>query len=1370
MPTPDVSTLYCQRFPGGGAMNSRMRGRAGRLFGSGCAAVLALLPSAGLAQSATDGAAEASVIAAPADFDSLLDASIALYTAGRFDEARALIDSAKRSDLSPAALAQALNARAIVSLAMGDMAAAQASLEAALDGLKGEKAADPASLSIVESNYAVVLSRQGRTEEARAILDRLYRQRDKAEGNLAPATIASLSNLAATRWRGNEIEQVGPLYDSVIDLARAAEGGHADLLRVALLNAATIARATLQPVKGLELAREARELAPDAADIDLLGLRARIAYAAHLEGAGPDWDRNDKARDIRLEAWHAYAKPGAGRPEIGHFAPLAFVPVLIHKSHFIEAIDIVEGTEGNQFAALLRSRPPQTSSDYDIRFGEQLIGFEQRGGRESEYVNDLNAQARVLANAGKADEAARYYAAYFDRTIVAMGRYFYGKDETYDLYVQLLRSLGKPEAVAALDERLARTDASDREYNRVERLYYQDRRGPTENLALVDKLLAGLAAYPGADSHSYARALNWKAIFLAEGGRPDEAAAVLAQSLAITRRWMGPQDDNVLRQLGFYASLLQQAGRSQEAVANLRELLRLSSRSSDSNADTVSRYVEALVAAGDLATALSWADRRLAALDLTDVQTRSMEVHAEDMRARGEVPPMHFIGKSLSTEELSDKLKVLLALGKAAEAEAVGKEMVRRGDQRMKGTYDEFERHQLYGAALLANRQGEAAEAELSLAKKLLDKRPAVEPLAQMETTLLLAKARLSLPAKASSALDLVAPEMRKIGANGAVGAGVAMGGGATSIWARNATDIHLIFADASWSRGIAIAPDAASLAQADPGDAKLALLRADSFAALQSALFTPASRAVARTAAQRAAEARGPDLGRLAAEREVLLGLWAEIDAKYAAVVGGSSDEAVATRAELEQRKAELGPRLIALNDRLRAEAPDYFGLIQPEPLAIAEAQALLRPDEAMLMVVPTDFGTHVMLVTDQGIAWHRSAWTNREIDAAVRRLLWFAGSKIEADYSEIADWTAAVDGGQNGFDRDTAFALFQQVAAPVAPLMAGKRQIFVAASGSLASMPFAMLVTETPTGLDNRPDDLRATKWMGEEFALAQIPSLQSLALLRRMAPADGAAGSTEFLGFGDPELAGKAEQRSSRGAPAARSIEAGDLFGGPSAAASRGLASFDEINRMARLPGTVGELRAMADALGSGEDRLFLAGLDTEANFKAADLSRVDIITLATHGLLGGDLTGITEPGLIFTPPKQASATDDGYLTASEVSALRLGADWVILSACNTAAGDGSRGAPGLSGLARSFFYAGARNLLVSHWPVRDDVAAKLTVFAVKQTQADGSISRAEALRRAMHAIRADKAMDGIKVDGLDATWAHPNAWAPFTLIGD
>jgi CHAT domain-containing protein len=147
------------------------------------------------------------------------------------------------------------------------------------------------------------------------------------------------------------------------------------------------------------------------------------------------------------------------------------------------------------------------------------------------------------------------------------------------------------------------------------------------------------------------------------------------------------------------------------------------------------------------------------------------------------------------------------------------------------------------------------------------------------------------------------------------------------------------------------------------------------------------------------------------------------------------------------------------------------------------------------------------------------------------------------------------------------------------------------------------------------------------------------------------------------------------------------------------------------------------------------------------------------------MAGELRGAAEPGLVFTPPAQASDEDDGFLTASEVSTMKLDADWVILSACNTAAGDGSEGAPGLTGLARAFFYAGARNLLVSHWPVRDDVASSLTVDTIKRQQADPKLSRAEALQQAMRAIRNDATHD----TAID-TWAHPNAWAPFSLIGD
>jgi CHAT domain-containing protein len=192
---------------------------------------------------------------------------------------------------------------------------------------------------------------------------------------------------------------------------------------------------------------------------------------------------------------------------------------------------------------------------------------------------------------------------------------------------------------------------------------------------------------------------------------------------------------------------------------------------------------------------------------------------------------------------------------------------------------------------------------------------------------------------------------------------------------------------------------------------------------------------------------------------------------------------------------------------------------------------------------------------------------------------------------------------------------------------------------------------------------------------------------------------------------------------------------------------------------------ELQSIRAALGAPAKALYLGDRAREARLRSMDLSHTNVLVLATHGLLAGEVRGATEPGLVLTPPAKASEKDDGYLSASEVSALRLDADWVILSACNTAAGDGSAGAPGLSGLARAFFYAGARNLLASHWPVRDDVAAQLTVRTISLLRTNPQMSRAQALQQAMREVRDDKSHDG-----PGDTWAHPNAWAPFVLIGD
>ena len=139
--------------------------------------------------------------------------------------------------------------------------------------------------------------------------------------------------------------------------------------------------------------------------------------------------------------------------------------------------------------------------------------------------------------------------------------------------------------------------------------------------------------------------------------------------------------------------------------------------------------------------------------------------------------------------------------------------------------------------------------------------------------------------------------------------------------------------------------------------------------------------------------------------------------------------------------------------------------------------------------------------------------------------------------------------------------------------------------------------------------------------------------------------------------------------------------------------------------------------------------------------------------------GNWTEEHEPGLILTPPETASEEDDGYLTASEIAALKLDADWVILSACNTAAG-GATGAEALSGLARAFFYAQARALLVSHWAVDSDATVKLIAGTVNEITRDRAAGRAEALRRAMLAM----------IDNGKPYEAHPAFWAPFVLVGE
>ena len=194
---------------------------------------------------------------------------------------------------------------------------------------------------------------------------------------------------------------------------------------------------------------------------------------------------------------------------------------------------------------------------------------------------------------------------------------------------------------------------------------------------------------------------------------------------------------------------------------------------------------------------------------------------------------------------------------------------------------------------------------------------------------------------------------------------------------------------------------------------------------------------------------------------------------------------------------------------------------------------------------------------------------------------------------------------------------------------------------------------------------------------------------------------------------------------------------------------------------LPETFGEIQMIGRLLRSSGEYLFRRDQATEETVKQLKLDDFRVIAFATHALVAGEFSGLSEPALVLTPPPKVTAENDGLLTASEIAQLRLDADWVLLSACNTASSHGDPGAEGLSGLAKAFFYAGSRALLVSHWSVASDATVALTTGTFENMSADGTIGRAEALRRAMASM----------INGEQKKhFAHPAFWAPFVIVGD
>ncbi|RIV83907.1 CHAT domain-containing tetratricopeptide repeat protein [Aurantiacibacter zhengii] len=415
-----------------------------------------------------------------------------------------------------------------------------------------------------------------------------------------------------------------------------------------------------------------------------------------------------------------------------------------------------------------------------------------------------------------------------------------------------------------------------------------------------------------------------------------------------------------------------------------------------------------------------------------------------------------------------------------------------------------------------------------------------------------------------------------------------------------------------------------------------------------------------------------------------------------------GAAEALDAQRAQLDALAGELLATLVA-------DHPDFIARIRPQPISLERLRQSLGEGELVTIPVETTFGSWVVQVDGRGMVW-------TSVD----------GESLRANVAALRD-AVAPDSDLGAFPAEAAHALFKQL---FPSGLGDHRQVFLYGGQSLASLPLAMLLTGEARG------DLAGAPWLVRDAASQVIGNLAVFAAGRAQGPLRAGDIST-FAGIGGAELPGEAGGE----------VQLAGLF-------RSGRPAADSIADLPPLVTADAELQALADAL-PGDDVLLVGSDAAEENFKRADLSGARVIAFATHGLVAGELRNLWEPALLLGTLDKDSG-EDGLLGASEIARLKLDADWVILSACNTAAGaDG--GAPVYSGLATAFAQAGARSLMLSHWRVRDDVASVLSVETVRG--AASGLSRAEALRQAQLALMS-------RPDIADA--AHPAIWAPFVIL--
>ncbi len=437
-----------------------------------------------------------------------------------------------------------------------------------------------------------------------------------------------------------------------------------------------------------------------------------------------------------------------------------------------------------------------------------------------------------------------------------------------------------------------------------------------------------------------------------------------------------------------------------------------------------------------------------------------------------------------------------------------------------------------------------------------------------------------------------------------------------------------------------------------------------------------------------------------------------------------------------MRTRIAELEGIRKKIKVEIQRDYPEYFQLLQPKTPSPKDIAKLLKSDEVFISLMPTAEETYLFAIASDGrVLFNKSNLNQSDIQRLVK--------SIRATL-DVADKGANAP----AFDSKNSFALYSSLLKPLQPLMQGKRHLVIAANGVLGQLPFSVLTTQAPK-------NNASNAWLIEQFAISHLPSANAWISLKRLE--ESPSGSQAMMAWGDPLFNPKLSSASVATANVRSVLTQRQESSFDLTATKVDLVRYADVPP---LPETRDEVLALAKTLNADLTQdVYLGKSATRESVLVANsdgkLRNKKVVVFATHGLLAGDLPHLDQPALALAATDKAGASP--LLTLEDVLSLNLNADWVVLSACNTAGADG-RVEEAMSGLARGFFYAGSRSLLVTHWSVESESAMLLTTLTFGNYQKDPQINRADALRSAMLTVMKDK------------RFAHPAFWAPYALVGE